>query len=212
MTNNLQITLFGHPQILLDQHPIEQELPLKGQALIYYLAALAQPVARESAATLLWPDVPTKTSRQSLRSLLATLRKRLAPFMETTLQTVALRPEQIEAVDVRYFLDNLSSPAAKSESKPVDDLSMWQSGLDQYRGDFLDGFTIPDCEAFEEWVLIQREDLRQRVIANSLYLADAYHSAGSFALGVDCLARLLTIEPWSEAAYLKQDEAIGEAG
>ncbi|MEM7134154.1 MAG: BTAD domain-containing putative transcriptional regulator [Chloroflexota bacterium] len=212
MTNNLQITLFGHPQILLDQHPIEQEIPLKGQALIYYLATLAQPVARESAATLLWPDVSTRTARQSLRSLLVTLRKRLAPFMEATLQTVALRTEQIETIDVLHFLKNLNPPGIKIESSQVSDLQIWQAGLDQYRGDFLDGFTIPDCVEFEEWVLIQREDLRQRMIANSLYLADAYSATSLFALGVDCLARLLAIEPWSEAAYLKQMELLAKLG
>jgi glucose/arabinose dehydrogenase len=50
-----------------------------------------------------------------------------------------------------------------------------------YRGDFLSGFALPDSTSFEEWALIQREQLHQQALEALDTLAAYHDQQGDYA-------------------------------
>ncbi|MEM7535212.1 MAG: BTAD domain-containing putative transcriptional regulator [Chloroflexota bacterium] len=203
MSNLLTIHLFGYPALFLSESPLSLKLPHKALALLYYVAVEEQPVGRETLATLLWPDSPATTAKQSLRNLLSQLRKSLGDYMEITPRTVTLRHENIQSVDVVDFQRGIQHRSSRRSLQPYE-LDAWQMALDLYRGDFLAGFHVHQSDPFDVWMIAQREYLRQLLLTNLYALAEAHETAGQVDKGLIVLERLLLFEPWSEEAYQKQ--------
>jgi DNA-binding SARP family transcriptional activator len=49
------------------------------------------------------------------------------------------------------------------------------------RGPWLDGFSLPDCPAFDEWLFFQRERLQLQITAALEQLADFREHTGNGA-------------------------------
>ncbi len=70
-----------------------------------------------------------------------------------------------------------------------------------YRGPFLDGFTLPDADGFDEWVLLQRESL-QRDALEKLDKAIAHDIDQShFDKVIEAARKQLEIDPWREESH-----------
>lgn len=212
MSPLLEIQLFGHPELRLDGQTPDLKLPHKALALLYYLALTAQPVGRETLATLLWPDAPMPTAKQALRNVLSLLRKVLGDVLAITYRTIALQAAPIHHIDVLAFQQGVSAVQKAQQQGTVPDLALWQATLTLYRGDFLAGFYIHQSELFEEWTTQQREYLRNQLITNLLALSDAYAANAILAAALTCLNRLLEIEPHNEAAYSRQIQLLFRLG
>src|SRR5579859_5753024 len=160
----------------------------KVRALLAYLAVEAdRPHTRSALAGLFWPEEP---ALPSLRQALARLRQALAegedPLLVTR-QTVQWR-EGAASVDVADFL----RLAASEEAADL----VQAAAL--YRGEFLSGFGLPDCEAFEDWLLVTRERLGHQVLDVLQRLGEASLAAGQPADAVAAARRQLELDPWRE--------------
>ena len=166
----------------------------KDRALLAVLAmAGGDAQSRERLAGLLWSEHGDRQARDSLKQALVRLRRCLGGGEEGMLrgdrQSIALDRAAVD-VDVLAFerlvrdgtLDALTQAA----------------GL--YRGDLLEGIAIRD-PAFEDWLLVERQRLRQlfeRALAGLMALA---LEAGDRERAAEAARRLLQIDPLSEAAY-----------
>lgn len=126
----------------------------KAQGLLAYLASRAGvEFERDKLAGLLWGDRDDERARNSLRQTLFQLRRvtgsATTQLLNITAHTVAFNPAAAE-IDVRAF-----EGAARSAT--ATDL---EHAATLYRGDLLDGFTV-DESPFEEWLLQERERLRE---------------------------------------------------
>src|SRR5579859_343932 len=115
----------------------------KAEALLVYLACTGREHPREVLADLLWDDRPQKQAMSNLRTVIASLRQRLEPYIDASRTTVGmlgayrldvadLEAGLIEASKVWTHDGNLDQPAT---------LRLEQT-LTLYRGDFLEGFSI----------------------------------------------------------------------
>ena len=125
----------------------------KVRALLFYLAVEADRAhRRESLAGLLWPEWPDRSARTNLRNALANLRQAIGdrdaepPFLLVTRETIQRNPESDASVDVSAFGDLVAREACAE-------------AVALYRGPFLEGFSVPDSPAFEQWALGVRERL-----------------------------------------------------
>jgi TolB-like protein len=166
----------------------------KAEALLAVLAATPGAAhRRERLATLLWPNNSDEQARSSLRQTLALLRKALAPAglpgIAAHGDTLALDPAGVE-VDTAAFDAALAAgtPEALGEAIAL------------YRGDFLDGMTLPGGEAFEEWLGLERAQRRNGVIKACEQLLAHHVEKGDIAAGLAIGERLLALEPTSEVA------------
>lgn len=117
----------------------------KVQALACYLM-VERRVSREILADLFWGDRTDVMAARNLRNALYELRKQLPPgLIEADRQWVFLGD-----VEVDMDLDNLT--------RPEGDLG---KGLSPQGCLFMEGFTLADCPAFEEWLRENRSRFKQ---------------------------------------------------
>ena len=94
-TATLRIHLLGAPEVVWADRVLH--LPRRQvRALLYRLAAGAQPVPREKLSYLLWPDTPEADARRNLRGLLTHLRHALPvpDLLLTSQEMVGLDPDR----------------------------------------------------------------------------------------------------------------------
>jgi DNA-binding SARP family transcriptional activator len=198
----LSLRLFGPIEVALDGVPVTGLRSDKVRALLAYLAVeAAGPHRRERLAGLLWPERPERAARRSLRQALANLRQVIAdhqarpPFLLISRQTIQFNPASDAWVDVTAFTDLLQAQAPREEgTRPL------EQAVELYRGDLLEGFSVPDSAAFEEWALLTRERLRRLVMDALGRLVDVHQQRGEHQRALHYAWRQVELDPWREKA------------
>jgi DNA-binding SARP family transcriptional activator/pimeloyl-ACP methyl ester carboxylesterase len=181
----LSIQAFGFPELHRGADVIRITLR-RGLALLVYLAEAPGAVARESLATLLWPDSDAETGRARLRRLLHRLDTLAgAPLFATDRHSIALAPALAPALDTRAFEDACDR-GAYAEAARI------------YRGDFCAGLALDDAPAFEDWLFFRREALRSRLMQTLERLVHDDNAAGRHLAAAAHAARLVELDPYSE--------------
>ncbi len=149
----LEINLLGDPSINLPGQVTPLALLAKGQALLYYLATTRQPAARQRLAGLLWSDQPEEDARRNLRVTLNAVQQALPGAL------LAGRAEiSLDLTGCRIDLAELWAGLRSA------DWGQRAQALARYRGDLLAGLSLRGAPLFEEWLVIERERLRQAVL------------------------------------------------
>src|SRR5262245_36905971 len=189
---SLELALLGGFQASAAGHSID----IAGRKERALLAILAmppgEPRSREKLAGLLWSDRRDKQARDSLKQSLLRLRKSLGSLdplpMVTDRTSVTLNRAEV-AVDLQEF-EQLACAGTP------DDLAR---ATKLYRGDLLEGLDVRD-PAFEEWLLFERQRLRDQardVLARLL----AHHMVGGSAQASAVARRLIALDPLHETAH-----------
>ena len=79
------------------------------------------------------------------------------------------------------------------------------------RGPFLEGFSLPDCPAFEEWLFLERERLQLQIIAALEQLAAFQERAGQLTEAERSIRRVFELDPLSESAYRQLMRVLARA-
>lgn len=183
----LTIHLFGIPQLDLDGQNIHIARR-KSRALVYYLAASDQPVLRQQLLALFWPDLPRSSALQTLRTTLHGLRRQLGAALLAQGDQLALA--ESVWVDAALFERRLAIDPS--------DEAAWQEALQLYRGEFLEGFSLPDAQAFEDWLTVAREHYRRLVVRGWTALAAAQEERQDYRQALESLERALALNPLQE--------------
>jgi DNA-binding SARP family transcriptional activator/predicted ATPase len=206
MTNTLRLELFGGFRLAEGTTPLSSFTYSKGKALLAFLAVTGQPCGRETLAALLWSDLPDSEARTNLRVVLSNLRQFLAPYLLITRETVGLNPQHRPWIDVEAFQQALD------QSHGAADIGQLRAAVALYRGDLLAGFAVPGASAFDEWVVGQRERLRQLALFTLHELAAKYVARRTYLAGIETLNQILTLDPWREEAHRQLIELYAHSG
>lgn len=190
----LQIRLLGGVEARLASGRVVTPPGRKAQALLAYLALKAgQPQAREALAGLLWAETAASRARHSLRQALVALRLDLprteAPLLVEEGATVTLNPDAI-AVDVGAF------ERAVGEGTPA----ALERAAELYGGDLLAGLR-EQSGPFEEWLLEERERLRELALEALARLLAHQVDAGAAPGALQTAGRLLGLDPLAEPVH-----------
>jgi DNA-binding SARP family transcriptional activator len=183
----LSVLLLGPPRLLLDGEPV-RVTRRKSRALVYFLAANQQPVAREKLLALFWPDRERPAAQQTLRTTLHGLRKALGSALVSDDERVGLAPDA--EVDARQFAAALSPALAGPEAL--------EGTLALYRGEFLEGFSLPDAPGFDDWAAIERERFRRLAVRGLAALAAHHEARHAYGPALEALDRALAYDPLQE--------------
>lgn len=198
MGEGLKLELLGGVSLCYDEAPLAGFVSTKAQALFCYLAVTGQVHARSKLADLFWSDRSEAEARANLRVTLTNLRQLVAPYLTITRQTVAFNPQPDCYLDVTHFQTGCQMIGAVPTEASMAHL---QQAVAVYQGDLLAGLHVRGAPMFDEWLLLQREHLRQQAI-QALYTLAAYHTTrGEFVAAIDYTQRLLAIEPWHEESH-----------
>lgn len=165
----------------------------KTQALLAYLALHPdRPCSREILTTLLWGDTPDLQARHSLRQAVYHIRKTLAdarPDIAIDGEAVTLRTSALE-VDALTFERHVRRATPES----------LDAAVSLYRGDLLEGLAIKEAP-FDEWLLVERERLRELALEALARLLAHHVKAGASEQAIQAALRLLALDPLQEAAH-----------
>ncbi|WP_222262854.1 AfsR/SARP family transcriptional regulator [Modestobacter marinus] len=162
------------------------DLPRGVQRLVAHLGLSHRP-ARAAVAGLLWPDVPESQAHGSLRSALWRLQKVAPGLVDVSGGALALAPAV--RVDVREFdVWAHSALDPRGDADPVISAGVGMSG------DLLPGW-------YDDWVLLERERLRQLRLHALEALADKLTAAGRHGEAVQAAHAAVRTEPLRETAH-----------
>ena len=168
----------------------------KVRALLIYLALESErPLRREALAALLWPGQPEKGARANLRRALANLRHVIGDeegkYLLITRQTLQFNRDANALIDAVQFEQLLN------DREPG--LAQMEAALALVKGPFLDGFSISDSIAFEEWALLKREAYRRRQLRTLHRITTYFEAHHQPDAALSYAWQQVGIEPWYEA-------------
>jgi DNA-binding SARP family transcriptional activator len=190
--------------------PVESFKSDKTRALLAYLAMEAGlPLRRESLAGLFWPLKSEQQARHSLCQALHTIKLLLQdesewkPF-ELALPIVRFHLNDHCQVDAHEF-DRLAQGCELHRSNPPPACQVCQGLLEEavglYRSEFLTGFTLPGCEAFEAWLILQREHFIQAMVQVSDRLVQGYRFRGNIEKALIYSKQVIALDPFNETGH-----------
>ena len=207
----LELRWLGGREIRLGGAPVHLE-SAKTEALLAWLVLNRGAHPRTRLVSLLWPDLPEGRASTALRRALWDLRRKLAPgrgrfLLRVTRGEVELDGEVPFDLDVRSLLraaaEDGSGEAAKACLEPAAAL---------YRGELLEGLSVEDAAAFEEWLLGERESLRLLALSVLRRLVSALRGRGETARALAHARRLLALDPWMEEGHRAVAELLAASG
>jgi DNA-binding SARP family transcriptional activator len=166
-------------------HTVVADLPRCAQRLIAHLSLCGRP-ARAAVAGQLWPDVPEDHAHGSLRSALWRLQKSVPGLVEVSGGALGLASGV--RVDVREFRDwaeRVLDPDAVVDGEVTPEFVR--------RGELLPGW-------YDDWVLLERERLRQLRLHALEVLADKLACTGRYGEAVQAAYTAVRTEPLRESA------------
>jgi DNA-binding SARP family transcriptional activator/predicted ATPase len=201
----LSIRLLGPIRVELDGKPVTGFATDKTRALLAYLVVEAdRPHSRKTLAGLLWPDYPERSARNSLRTALVNLRsvtgdREADPhFLHISRQAVQFNADSDAWCDVKAFHRLVTPPSSSLHREKS--AKQLEEAVELYRASFLEGFSLADSVAFEDWALIKREQLQRRVLEALQRLAIYNEERGDCEKALQFVWRQVELDPWQEDA------------
>jgi DNA-binding SARP family transcriptional activator/predicted ATPase len=187
----LRLWLFGLPRARLAGNELRFSRRA-ALALLAYLAVSGNSATRPQLAALL-ADNPA-SGQALLRNIVIELRRLLDPQLRVEGQQIWLDPGLVVRSDVAAL------EAALREADPCGGATTLQAAVEQCRGEFLEGLSLRDAPAFEEWQFFERERLHGLLLQANERLCAAFWRRGQLDKALACGRRMLDAEPWHEGA------------
>ena len=191
----------GPVSLTLDDGPPPADLLWKKNlALLIYLARSPhRRRTRDHLIGLFWGDREASPARHSLREAIRVLRRSLG---EGAVETIG---DQVHLGEQGLELDTeqLERHASAGE---------WDHAAALVGEEFLEGFSVPDASAFEDWLAAERLFWRRRGCEALVRGAEARSAVGDVEAAVGMARRALQLDPRSERAVRLGMQGHGIAG
>src|SRR2546423_8008217 len=212
----LILRLLGTPEVSHAEQPLTFQTR-KVLALLAYLAVEQGIHSRDKITALLWPESDEERGKASLRRALAYLRESLNEPSHERSRDVPLQPPHVLIEHHRLSFNTASDfegdtqilqtaftlARRRSSGDPRTHLAHLQMAASCYRGNFLDGLSLPDAPDFEDWLLLQRESWRRQ--ANTVFdrLSEWQRDAGELENALETTTRWVEHDLLNEMAHTR---------
>lgn len=186
----LHLRLFSHLQVTDDRRPLIAVTRSRAHHLLTYLLIHRQTsLTRETVAFSLWPDSPEHEALGQLRRALNELRAALPP-REHDDWIISSQGELRWNPQAPYWLDLEQFEQLTRQVAPT----AWREAVALYTGDLL-------LESGDEWVVNERERLRQKQLEILGRLVAHHRGLGDYDAALGFVRRKLALDPLLEVAY-----------
>ncbi|HEX9134028.1 MAG TPA: BTAD domain-containing putative transcriptional regulator, partial [Ktedonobacteraceae bacterium] len=208
-------TLLGPPEV---RHADQVLLfsTRKEFALLIYLAVEGRVHSRKNLSELFWPEGDAMHGRAALRIALLHLRHLLGEgagvdhvsHLFITRDTLGLDLTSAIELDLHTLLEACTSARASTGTTLTMPevahrrlLAQLQRATGLSRGEFLEGFSLRDAPAFDDWVRFQREYWHLRTSEVFDCLSQMQFEAGELEAAIETVNRWLVLSPLREDVY-----------
>jgi len=212
---DLCFTLLGPPEV---RHADQTLLfsTRKELALLIYLAVEGRIHLRKNLSEQFWPEGDARHGRAALRITVLHLRHLLGedagvdPVPHLLIQRDTLGLDLTPAVELDLHILNEAWTLARASTRtaltmPEEAhrtlLARLQRAISLPRGEFLEGFSLRDAPAFDDWVRFQREYWHLRTSEAFDRLSQMQFEAGELEAAIETVSRWLVLAPLQEDAY-----------
>jgi DNA-binding SARP family transcriptional activator/tetratricopeptide (TPR) repeat protein len=197
--STLHIQLLSTFQLLYNGEPVTALKQVRLQSLLAYLVLHRHaPHMRQHLAFLFWPDTSEAQAYRNLRKALHHLRNALPNadcFLQLDRNMVQWCSTAPFVLDVAQFEEQLSEAERAEQAGQFARLqACLEEACQLYAGDLL-----PGC--YDDWILIERERLRERFLAALTRLIELLEAARKYPAAIRAANRLLRADPLHEATY-----------
>lgn len=196
---SLELLLFGAPRITLDGAPVRFDTR-KATALLAVLSVSGRRLRRDALAALLWPELDRSRSRAALRRTLSVAAV-VGPALtvDGDLIGLDLARVQCDVIEFRALAQR-------------DDVASWTAAVTLAEADLLEGFSLRDSVAFDDWQREAAEGLRNE-LARVLARLTAYHlDREQLADALEVARRHVSVDRLSEPAHAALMRILALAG
>ncbi len=193
--------VLGPVEIIVDGDPAPAELLWrKNLALLIYLARSPKRTrSRDHLIGLLWGDKPEAAARHSLNEAMRVLRKCTgSEGLESEGGQIRLAAGVVE-LDVEAF-----------ESRVVDE--NWSGAAEFVAGELMEGFSLPGCSAFDDWLHSERLEWRKRSVEVLATRANELLDGGELSEAVAVARRAIALDATSSVAVEAAMRSLAIAG
>ncbi len=208
----LELQILGGLTLRRHGQPLTGFVSRKAEALLAFLAYTGGEHSRLALADRFWDDRTSAQALGNLRVLLSNLRQLVGEHLVITRQSVAWEPAGVVWVDALAVTDALSASERALPALSRVGAQALEASLGLYQGDLFQGVYLKDASVFEEWALLEREQLRQRVIAASDRLTSFYLKCGEYAAGGQQARRLIALDPLREESHRLLMQLLARSG
>lgn len=198
----LHICILGPPHLALNDQPIIIKRA-QIRALLYCLAAQAEPVGRDHLTFLFWPDIEDAKARRHLTQLISHMRRALPDptLLLTTKEHVQLDFSHVfsDAVEFERLAD-------------MGDISSLRQAFDLYQDMLLSGFSLPGHPEYELWLGSVRSRLEKRFLNTVELLLDEFAAQRAYTEVLALGERYLAIDELAEKVHRRLMEAYAATG
>jgi LuxR family transcriptional regulator, maltose regulon positive regulatory protein len=153
----------GHPRVEVSGCPVRLETR-KVTALLAYLSLSEHPQSREKLAALFWPEFDSSRAPANLRRGLASLHASIpGDWLEADRDRIGVRKDAdlwIDVLAARRCVADIKAHSHDSDEACPGCVTFAGEAITLFHGEFLEGFTLPDCPGFDDWQTAERESLR----------------------------------------------------
>ncbi len=187
--------------------PVEEKEWEGNQPRLLLKAIIAQGsggVPKDLLMEDLWPETPPGLGEKNFKVNLHRLRKALEPgldkafgssYVHLKANLISLNQELCQ-VDADEFLHLCHQGEKKEEAGDLKGaLARYKEAVELYGGDFLAE------EPYLSWAEVKREDMRLRFIELLNRMSILNEKLGSLTRAIDCLKRIIQVDPVLEQAY-----------
>jgi DNA-binding SARP family transcriptional activator len=217
----LRLRLLGGFEAFLDEKPLTAFESAKTQALLVHLAVEAgHPHYRECLSGLLWPDKPEASARHNLSQTLHALRILFHNHpvwneFVITPESVDYQPGDYSWLDLNVFDGLLQACELHGESEHWTCrtcLGRLEQAIGLYHGEFMEGFILAGCEAYEEWLCVRREEAHQKAVRVLEWLSKGFGLLGNTEKSLAYAYRLVALNPYDEAGHRQVMRLLAQQG
>ena len=201
---HLELFLFGPPLLKQDNLSVEVDAR-KTMALLAYLAVTGGSHSRETLLTLLWPDLEPRRAQNVLRRNLSTLNKTLnGQWLDVDRDIIGLDKKTDAWLDVAHFR-RLAQSWQEHDHAQSDLCAACLSDLNAaaalYRADFMAGFGVRNSPNFDDWQLLETEQLKREMGSVLERLVQGYRERQDYSLAINFAQRWLALDQLHEPAH-----------
>ena len=189
---HVEARLLGSFELYIDGQSVLQWRGNRGRLLLAYLLLHhVRPVHRDALGGVFWPEATPDVARNRLHVALHGLR--------CDLRTVSQHPIVIHDrggftfhagvalwIDAEAFTTAVRTAHRQEASRPEVALGCYETAMELYRGDLLED------RPYEEWALLDREQLRIQCLETLDRIAKIRFELGRYAACIDACQRLAT--------------------
>lgn len=185
-----------------DRHDAGLESRKVDALFVYLLCHPGREMSREHLGALLWPERSPESARRNLRQALYNLNHALTKvecrqYLHAERRSLSFELPTDAEIDTADFEDAVRRGLHRREP----DEQALTHAAQLYRGEFLEGFSLPDSEPFDEWQATQRNRYREMAIQVLKTLSDHLQSQGETDRALLYARRVLDIDPLAEPAH-----------